>query len=97
MLLIAKKSPARFIFVLLLLATTTPWCGPATALTAGILFSLIMGNPWPKQTAVWSKKLLQLSVVGLGFGVGIVDVWHAGREAVLYRTPHEVDQLKLAA
>lgn len=72
------------LFVLLLLFSATPWCGPATALTAGILFSLLFGNPWPKETAVWSKKLLQLSVVGLGFGVGIIEVWHAGREAVLY-------------
>ena len=80
----AKESPSRIVFLLLLLGTTAPWCGPATALAAGILFSLFLGNPWPKHTSVWSKKLLQLSVVGLGFGVGIVDVWHAGREAVLY-------------
>lgn len=74
----------RFIFVFLLLASASPWCGPATALAAGIIFSLLAGNPWPWQSAAWSKKLLQLSVVGLGFGVGIVDVWQAGREAVLY-------------
>ncbi|MDD5285217.1 MAG: putative sulfate exporter family transporter [Desulfuromonadaceae bacterium] len=53
-------------------------------MTIGILFSLFVGNPWPGESAAWSKKLLQLSVVGLGFGVGIADVWHAGREAVLY-------------
>lgn len=74
----------RPLFFLLLLVSVTPWCGPATALTIGILFSLLVGNPWPKESAAWSKKLLQLSVVGLGFGVGIADVWHAGREAVLY-------------
>jgi uncharacterized membrane protein YadS len=50
----------------------------------GILFSLLIGNPFPVNSADWSKRLLQLSVVGLGFGVGITDVWHAGREAVLY-------------
>jgi len=74
----------RTLFFILLLVSATSWCGPATALTFGILFSLLIGNPWPKESAVWSKKLLQLSVVGLGFGVGIVDVWYAGREAVLY-------------
>lgn len=82
--MLAKKSPSRIVFLLLLLCATTPWCSPVAALTAGILFSLIMGNPWPKSTAVWSKKLLQLSVVGLGFGVEIIEVWHAGRQAVLY-------------
>lgn len=74
----------RPLFFLLLLVSATPWCGTATALTVGILFSLLIGNPWTKESAVWSKRLLQLSVVGLGFGVGIVDVWYAGREAVLY-------------
>lgn len=74
----------RLLIILLLLMSATPWCGPATALTVGILFSVLIGNPWPKESAVWSKKLLQLSVVGLGFGVGIVDVWFAGREAVIY-------------
>lgn len=74
----------RLLFFLLLLGSSTPWCGPATALTVGILLSLLLGNPYPKETAGWSKNLLQLSVVGLGFGVGIIDVWDAGREAVLY-------------
>jgi uncharacterized integral membrane protein (TIGR00698 family) len=74
----------RPLFCLLLLASATPWCGPGSALTAGILFSLTIGDPWQKESAVWSKKLLQWSVVGLGFGVGITDVWHEGREAVLY-------------
>ncbi len=78
------QSLQRPIFVLLLIGSATCWCGPATALTAGIVFSLLSGNPWSKECAVWSKKLLQLSVVGLGFSVGIVEVWLAGREAVLY-------------
>ena len=71
-------------FCVLLLASATPWCGPGTALIAGILLSLLIGNPWPKVSASWSKILLQLSVVGLGFGVSITDVWQEGREAVLY-------------
>jgi len=74
----------RLIFFLFLIGSATPWCGPATALTTGLVFSLLVGNPWPKESALWSKRLLQLSVVGLGFGISIIDVWHAGREAVVY-------------
>lgn len=74
----------RPLFFLLILMSGTPWCGPATALTVGVAFSLLVGNPWPNECASWSKKLLQLSVVGLGFGVSITDVWQAGREAVIY-------------
>lgn len=73
------------LFLILLVLTATPLAGPANALAAGILYSLVMGgSPWPKQAAAWSKRLLQLSVVGLGFGVGLLEVWQAGREAVVY-------------
>ena len=74
----------RPLFFLLLLFSATPWCGPATALTLGIAYSLLVGNPWPKETAWFSKKCLEGSVIGLGFGVGLLEVWQAGREAVLY-------------
>jgi uncharacterized integral membrane protein (TIGR00698 family) len=78
------RSLQRPLFCCLLLASATPWCGPGTALTVGILFSLLIGDPWQRESALWSKRLLQLSVVGLGFGVSITDVWQEGREAVLY-------------
>ncbi len=69
----------------LLIGSATPLVGPALALASGIALSLLAGgSPWPQATAKWSKRLLQLSVVGLGFGVGLTEVWRAGREAVLY-------------
>ncbi|HPF69936.1 MAG TPA: putative sulfate exporter family transporter [Candidatus Krumholzibacteria bacterium] len=54
------------------------------ALAAGIASGLILGNPWPRRTARWSKLLLQASVVGLGFGLGLDQVWTAARGAVFY-------------
>ncbi len=77
------------VFLLLSMFALTPWCGPATALVAGSLFSLIFGNPWLEHFSVWSKRLLQWSVVGIGFGVNISDVWLAGRDALLY-TPASI-------
>jgi uncharacterized integral membrane protein (TIGR00698 family) len=79
-----RRSLQRPLFCCLFLASATPWIGPGSALTAGILFSLLIGDPWQKESAVCSKVLLQLSVVGLGFGVSIGAVWQEGREAVLY-------------
>lgn len=78
------QSLKRVLYIGLLLAAATPWCGPATALAAGIVFSLLLGNPWPGACAAWSRRLLQGSVAGLGFGVSLTQVWHAGREAVFY-------------
>jgi uncharacterized integral membrane protein (TIGR00698 family) len=74
----------RPLFFALLAFSATPWCGPAAALGCGIALSLTLGNPYAKQAATQSKKLLQAAVVGLGFGVGLREVWEAGRGAVLY-------------
>lgn len=72
------------LFLLLLLVCATPWFDPALALTCGIVFSLLFGNPWPKETARGSKLLLQISVVGLGFSLSLTDVLTTGRSSVVY-------------
>jgi uncharacterized integral membrane protein (TIGR00698 family) len=65
-------------------ACALPVTGTPAALAAGACFGLLLGNPWPARTAVWSKKLLQLSVVGLGFGLGLGEVLRTGRDAFTY-------------
>ncbi|HEY9070227.1 MAG TPA: putative sulfate exporter family transporter [Candidatus Ozemobacteraceae bacterium] len=59
----------RMAFVALPLLCLVPMVTPAMALAAGILFSLTLENPFPGETARWSKGLLQFSVVALGFGI----------------------------
>jgi uncharacterized integral membrane protein (TIGR00698 family) len=72
------------LFLVLAAACLLPWVGPAEALTAGILFSLVLGNPGPARTALWGRLLLQASVVGLGFGLSLGTVWHVGARSALY-------------
>lgn len=72
------------LFVLLLCACALPWVSTADALAAGILFSLVLENPWPKEMSVLSKKLLKISVVGLGFGLSIGQVVQEGKHSILY-------------
>lgn len=74
----------KLLFLTLLAACAFPVVNTAHALIAGILFSLLFGNPWPQKSSDWSKKLLQLSVVGLGFGLSITQVWQVGKSSVLY-------------
>ncbi|MEZ4485814.1 MAG: putative sulfate exporter family transporter [Syntrophotaleaceae bacterium] len=74
----------KVFFLLLLIACTLPMITTAQALVAGILFSLLLGNPWPQQTPLWSKNLLQISVVGLGFGLSATEVWQVGKSSVVY-------------
>jgi uncharacterized integral membrane protein (TIGR00698 family) len=54
------------------------------ALGAGVAFALLIGNPWPAASAKHAKKLLQASVVGLGFGMSLSAVWKAGAEGIGY-------------
>lgn len=57
---------------------------PPLALALGLVLALALGNPFPQFTSRCSKWLLQLSVVGLGFGMSLTEVLHAGRNGFLY-------------
>jgi len=61
-----------------------PRVDAALALAGGIVFGLAIGNPLPALSGVWAKRLLQASVVGLGFGVGIGQVLREGRHSIGY-------------
>ncbi|MCO5172195.1 MAG: putative sulfate exporter family transporter [Planctomycetes bacterium] len=56
--------------------------GPPLALLLGAGLALALGNPAPKATATWSKRLLQASVVGLGFGLDAGKVVLVARDAL---------------
>jgi uncharacterized integral membrane protein (TIGR00698 family) len=62
----------------------TPWVTPGLALGLGSLLALTLGNPLPALTARWAKRLLQMAVVGLGFGMSLGAVVAAGRSGVGY-------------
>jgi uncharacterized integral membrane protein (TIGR00698 family) len=64
-------------FVALLLFCLTPWCSPPVALALGLALALTLGSPF--RTAKPTRILLQVSVVGLGFGMNLATVLAAGR------------------
>ena len=57
---------------------------PPLALGLGLALALALRNPFPEFTSRCSKWLLQVSVVGLGFGMSLREVLHAGRSGFLY-------------
>lgn len=65
-------------------AFATIFTTPAVGLLAGIVFALVFGNPFPKESKKISKYLLQLSVVGLGFGMNLHDALQSGREGMMF-------------
>ncbi len=69
-------------FVALFLFCLTPWCPPPLALALGLIFALTLGSPF--NTSRQTKLLLQISVVGLGFGMNLQKVFEAGRSGILF-------------
>jgi uncharacterized integral membrane protein (TIGR00698 family) len=75
---------AKIVFGLGLLAAASSYLSPPLALAAGLAFGLIFRHPFEKQSARLSRLLLQISVVGLGFGMNLHEVLRAGRRGFLY-------------
>lgn len=57
---------------------------PPVALFLGLIFALMCGTPCPKANKKISKYLLQASVVGLGFGMNLIESLKSGAEGMLF-------------
>ncbi|WP_382313228.1 YeiH family protein [Hymenobacter bucti] len=71
------------VFGALLLACLTPWVSPPIALALGLGLAQTIGNPFAAQTKALTPRLLQFSVIGLGFGMNAHAAVQAGREGIL--------------
>lgn len=74
----------QVVFGLLLVFCLTPWASPPVALALGLVLAQTLGNPFVSQTKVATAKLLQYSVVGLGFGMNTHAAVPAGRAGILF-------------
>lgn len=75
---------AKLLFILGLIFVITPWASPPLALALGLAFGLIFTHPFRQRSQALSKTLLQISVVGLGFGMNLREVLRAGRSGFVY-------------
>lgn len=57
---------------------------PPLALLGGLVYGLALAHPYHLESRSLAKFLLQVSVVGLGFGMNLHEVVHAGRSGFLY-------------
>lgn len=72
------------LYSLLCIACLFPFVNAPLALFAGLVFSLTVGTPFPSLQKKASKYLLQVSVVGLGFGMNLTDSLKAGSDGMLF-------------
>lgn len=77
-----KSMIVKIIFVALL--ALSAFLSPALSLLMGIVMALVLGNPFPLFSKKASKKALQVSVVGLGFGMNLFESLAAGKQGMLF-------------
>ena len=70
--------------VFLALLALSAFLSPALSLLMGIVMALVLGNPFPVFSKKASKKALQVSVVGLGFGMNLFESLAAGKQGMLF-------------
>ncbi len=75
---------ARIVFPIAALITLLPFVSPGIALMLGIVLALTVGNAYPFTSARFVSPLLQISVIGLGAGMNLVEVGHAGVHGFAY-------------
>ena len=86
------QNVSRSIYWVLLVLTAVPYkelfgveiVTPAIALFIGLVFAFIFGIPCPKFNKKLSKYLLQASVVGLGFGMNLIQSLKSGADGMLF-------------
>lgn len=76
----AKKA----IFIICVAFCLTPFASPAIALLLGLVIAQIIGHPYLHLNHKATHLLLQVSVVGLGFGMNVHSALQAGKEGVLF-------------
>lgn len=61
----------------------SPFSSPGLALGIGLLIAFGLGSPWPSLIKKSTRRLLQVSVVALGFGMNLTNVYAAARHGFL--------------
>lgn len=67
-----------------IIIAATGLLSPPLALCAGLAYGFSFVHPYPVEARRLSKLLLQISVVGLGFGMNLNQVLRAGRSGFVY-------------
>jgi uncharacterized integral membrane protein (TIGR00698 family) len=72
------------LFFLGLILAASGLISPPLALLGGLVYGLALAHPFHVESKSLAKFLLQASVIGLGFGMNLHEVVHAGRSGFVY-------------
>jgi len=78
------KQMNAVVYLILAFLCLTPFVTAPLALFLGLVFALTLGTPFPAFNKKVSKYLLQISVVGLGFGMNLQEALEAGADGIFF-------------
>jgi uncharacterized integral membrane protein (TIGR00698 family) len=89
----------RSVFIIIVILCLTPFISAPVALLLGIIVAQVIGNPYSDIISKYkiTPRLLQYSVVGLGFGMNIQSAVQAGKQGVLFTIITIIGTLVLGA
>ena len=83
-LIVVVAAACLFLSYIPALKFISKWCTPPVMLFLGLAYALLIGQGYPSFNKTMSKKFLQYSVVGLGFGMNLYESLASGREGMLF-------------
>jgi len=76
---IQNEKSQKILFILLAILCLTPFVSSPLALALGFALAVCVGNPFEKHLHRYIQLLLQISIVGLGFGLKLNEALQAGK------------------
>lgn len=95
--MIQNETTRKVIFIVLALLCLTPLISPPIALLLGLLVAQFLGHPFLKYNKKLTTILLQVSVVGLGFGMNLHSALEAGKQGIVFTIASILGTLLLGA
>ncbi|MCA6065752.1 putative sulfate exporter family transporter [Chryseobacterium sp. RG1] len=80
---ILNEKSKKIIFIVLAVICLTPVVSSPIALLLGFILAVCIGNPFEKSLHQYIHLLLQISIVGLGFGLKLNEALEAGKSGLL--------------
>lgn len=81
-----KNTSSKVIFIIILLLCLLDVLNSPLALLTGFIFTILFGNPFLRQSQKGIQYLLKIAVVGLGFGMSLIETLETSLEGLSLTT-----------
>ncbi|PWK19298.1 YeiH family protein [Xanthomarina spongicola] len=75
-----KRISQISVYIIIIILAALNFISSPVALILGFLFTLVLGHPFPVQSKRAIQILLKISIIGLGFGMSVIETIKASKE-----------------